>query len=100
MEISIQSFHLRPGKKLLGTVQDKLMKIEKIYDRINICEVTIKKEKTADQKNCIIEAKLDVPGKIIFTKGKAESFETALNKVVYELKEQLTEYKELLNEVR
>lgn len=100
MEISIQSFHLRPGKKLLDAVEAKLMKIEKIFDRINICEVTLKKEKTSDQKNCVIEAKLDVPGRIIFTKEKAESFETALNKVVYELKEQLTEYKELLNEVR
>lgn len=100
MEVNIQSFHLRPGKKLLDAVQNKLMKIEKIYDRINVCEVTLKKEKTSDQKNCLIEAKLDVLGKIIFTKEKAESFETALNKIVYELKQQLTEYKELLNEVR
>jgi len=100
MEITIQSFHLQPGKKLLDAVENKFRRIEKIYDRINVCEVTLKKEKTSNAKNCIIEAKMDVPGKIIFTKEKAETFELALNKVVYELKQQLTHYKEQLNEVR
>lgn len=100
MKVSIQSFHLQPGKKLLAAVENKLMRIGNVYDRINICEVTLKKERTADQKNCVIEVKMDVPGKIIFTKERAQSFETALSKVAYELREQLKEYKDVQNEVR
>ena len=67
MEITIQSFHLQPGKKLLDAVENKFRKIERIYERITICEVTLRKEKTSDQKSCVVEAKLDVPGKVIFT---------------------------------
>lgn len=100
MEITIQSLHLQPGKKLLDAIENKFSRIEKIYDRIQSCEVTLKKEKTSNQKSCIAEVKLNVPGKTLFMKEKAETFESALNKVIYEIRQRLAEYKEHLNEVR
>ena len=60
----------------------------------------LKTEKAANQTNCIVEARLTVPGKTIFTKEKAETFETALSKVIYEIRQHLAGYKGQLHEVR
>jgi putative sigma-54 modulation protein len=100
MQLNIQAFNTRPKEELMSSIRDKFIKLEKFYDRIHYCEVTIDKEKNSEQKNCIIEAKLDMPRKTLFAREKAETFKLALGQVIDSLKEQITTYKEQLQEVR
>jgi ribosome-associated translation inhibitor RaiA len=47
-----------------------------------------------------MEAKMEVPGRLLFASDKDETFEMALDKVIHDLEHQLRRYKEELDERR
>jgi ribosomal subunit interface protein len=100
MELTTRSVHVKTGKKLANSIEHKFSRLEKLYDRIIYCDVTISKEKNAQQKNCVVEAKLEMPKKVLFAKERAENFEMAIDSVVGALESQVTSYKEQLQDVR
>ncbi len=100
MQLQIESPHIEIGKKITNLIRSKFEHLGKIYERINRCDVVLRKEKDDEQKNFFIEAKMEVPRTILFASDKAESFEIALEKVINDLEHQLNRHKEEIEEVR
>lgn len=100
MQLQIESPHIEAGKKITNLIRSKFEHLGKRYDRINRCDVVLRKGKNDKQKYFFIEAKMEVPRKILFANDKAETFEMALDKVINDLEHQLERHKEEINEVR
>ncbi len=98
MKLQIESPHVEPDKKLVKLVRSKFEHLGKKYDRINRCDVLLRKEKSDVQKIFSIEVKMEVPGTMLFASDKAETFELALDKVIHDLEHQLRRFKEEIQE--
>ena len=94
MQIQIQSIHFNANEKLLNDTTEKLSKLEKLYDRIEKCNVILKEEKNREKKKFMVEVRLAVPKEDLFASEQAESFERALDKVSDDLKKQIIRHKE------
>lgn len=100
MKITIESPHIRVSAETIQAIETKLLHLMKKYDRTVICEVVLRKEKNDEQKNFHLEAKLQVPKGVLFAEEKAENFETALDKLIEDIKRQLQKHKERFEEIR
>lgn len=100
MQLQIESPHFEAGKKITKLIHSKFEHLGKRYDRINRCDVVLRKEKNDKREYFFIEAKMEVPRTILFANDKAETFEMALDKVIHDLEHQLDRHKEEINEVR
>ena len=96
MQIQIQSIHFTATDQLADAAIEKLSKLEKLYDRIEYCNVILRKEKSNVKKKFFVEVKLAVPKHDLFASEKAESFERALDMVTDDLKKQVVKHKEKL----
>jgi len=99
MEIKVHSIHFDADKELLTFIQERVDKLDNIFDRILGSEVYLKVEKTSQPINKITEIKLNLPGKEIFAKKQGKSFEEATDIAVDALRRQLKRYKAGLNRV-
>jgi ribosomal subunit interface protein len=61
------------------------------------CDVTLKKENSVSQEGFMVEAKLAIPGKDLFAKEMADSYATAVDKVIDDLVSQINKHKSKLN---
>lgn len=100
MQLQIETPHIEAGKRITDLVRSKFEHLGKRYDRINRCDVVLRKGKDDKQKYFFIEAKMEVPRTILFANDKAGTFEIALDKVINDLEHQLNRHKEEINEVR
>jgi putative sigma-54 modulation protein len=100
MQIQIQSVHFTATEQLQNEAIEKLSKLEKLYDRIEYCNIILRKEKSTDKKKFIVEVKLSVPKHDLFASEKAESFERALDMVTDDLKRQIVKHKEKVSNVK
>lgn len=100
MQLQIESPHIDPNKRLTNLVRSKFEHLGKRYDRINRCDVVLRKGKNDKQKHCFIEAKMEVPRRILFANEEAGTFEMALDKLINDLEHQLDRHKEKISEVR
>lgn len=100
MEVIIESPHIRLSEKLTGLVRSKFESMDKLYDRINHCNVVLRKEKNDMQQKFLVSANMNLPKAVLFGEDRAESFEVALDMVVHDLEHQLRRHKEKLDEKR
>ena len=100
MDVLIESRDIEVSNSLRKEIEKKFQSAGKIYNRAASCDITIFKENDTEQNNYCIEAKIVVPRNVLFAREKAESFESALDKLVTDLKHQPLKYKEKLEEVR
>jgi ribosomal subunit interface protein len=91
---------LEPGKKLTDLIQAKFDHLGKRYERIGHCDVVLRKEPGDMLKNYFVEAKMTLPGAILFSSDRNTTFKTALDKVIHDLEHQLRHFKEVLEERR
>lgn len=96
MQLQIESPHFEPGSKLERLIESKFHHLENIYDRIGHCDVVLRKEKSDQNKPYSIEAKMEVPGNLLFASEREHSPELALRKLMKDIEHQLTRYKEEL----
>ncbi len=94
MKTQIQSIHFAADKILSDLIEEKLDKLDKIYDRIESCHVILKIDKDSKNKNKLVEISMILPGKRLFAKTQSEAFETAFEKVLEEIKKQLVKRKD------
>ena len=94
MQVTIQSAPLTVGNDVISKANEKLMKLQKIYEHIERCSVILKKEKNDEGKNYLVEVRLAVPRGELCAAETAESYGRALHYVVADLKKQLTKHKE------
>jgi putative sigma-54 modulation protein len=100
MEIHIQSFNGDVSNNFKKVIKKKFQSAARIYKRAVCCDVALLKENNDKYNDYCIEAKIVVPGNVLFAKESAENFESALDKLITDVKHQLLKYKEKLEEVR
>jgi|SRR5690554_59638 len=94
MKLNMQSIHFDADRKLIDFIQKKTDKLETYYDQIIDGEVIMRLEKHDRMENKIVEIKLNVPGRQLFAKNQAESFESAADEAVEGLRRQIKKHKQ------
>lgn len=100
MRLQIESPHFEVSEKIIGLVENKFDHLGRMYNRINHCDIALRKEKNDLQNSFCIEAKIEVPGSILFAIERDKNFESALKKIIEDLDRQLNKYKEKLEAFR
>ncbi len=100
MKIQIQSVGFKADEAHTKSVTEKLSKLEKFYDRIEKCDVTLKVENDDRNKNYVVEVRLAVPKEDVFSTERAESFSRALILISADLKKMLIRHKNKMKEPR
>ena len=99
MKITIQTPHIQKlNEETQKAIQEKFERFEKEYDRIERCNILLKKEKNTKRENFLVEATLVVPGNDLFAKELADSFEIAAEKVCQDLERQIKKHKAKLHQ--
>ena len=94
MQKQVHTIHFKAEEDLLNFIDEKLDKLTLFSQGITTCEVYLKLEKEVNHENKLVEIKLHVPGKELFTKKHSASFEDATNHALEALKKQLIKEKE------
>jgi len=89
MQVQIHSIHFDADQSLLDFVTTKLDKLLTYNNDIQNCEVFLRVEKSDTRENKIVEVKAHVPGKDLFAKKRASSFEAAMDEVHEALRRQV-----------
>ena len=97
MNIKINSVKFKADPKLESFVNNKVSKLERTFDNITSCEVSLKVDKPESDNNKIVEIQLVLPGQTLFNSKQADSFEEAVLQAVDATKNQLSKYKEKFN---
>ncbi|WP_207432996.1 ribosome hibernation-promoting factor, HPF/YfiA family [Sabulibacter ruber] len=96
MKLQIRSVHFTADQSLLDFLQRKVDKLDTFFDRIVSGEVVLRVERPETHDNKLVELKLFVPGATLFCSEEANTFETATDKAVEDMKKQLIRYKDKL----
>lgn len=94
MDIKVQAVHFKADQKLIDYTEEKVGKLALFNDHIVTAEVFLRLENTTDVENKIAEVKLLVPGKELFSKKQAKSFEEAVDLASEALRKQVVKEKE------
>lgn len=94
MNIKINSVKFDADKKLENFIEERVGKLNKIYDDIIGVEVFLKLDNNPAVDNKITEIKVEVPGNDLFVKKQTKSFEESTDVAVEALKRQLRKHKE------
>ena len=89
MDIQIHSIHFDADRGLLDFINSKLNKLIKFNDTIISADVFLRIEKNDERENKLVDIKLHVPGKELFAKKHATSFEAAVDEVTKALRKQV-----------
>ncbi|GGZ22000.1 hypothetical protein GCM10007049_13470 [Echinicola pacifica] len=96
MKLQMHSIHFDADQKLIDFIQKKADKLDTFYDNIIDGEVFLRLDKNEKNENKIVEIKLNLPGKQLFAKNQADSFEAATDDAVEGLRRQIKKFKEKL----
>ena len=94
MKVNITSVHFKTDKKLENFIQNKIEKLNNLYDGIIGSEVTLRLDKNEKEGNKVAEIKIIIPGNDLFAKKQAKTFEQATDNAIEALKKQLTKHKD------
>ena len=97
MDIKVQAVHFKADQKLIEYTEDKVGKLALFNDHIVTAEVFLRLENTTDVENKVAEVKLLVPGKELFSKKQAKSFEEAVDLASEALRKQVVKEKEKIS---
>lgn len=100
MEIRIESPHFTPDESLNTSIMEKVGKLEHLGERLIRSDVCLKLDKSDKDDNKICEIKVLGPGKSLFAKKRALTFDDALTKTVHAIEEQLRRKKTKLEKVK
>ena len=89
MDILIHSIHFDADRGLLDFIKSKLNKLVTFNDAIISADVFLRIEKNDERENKLVDIKLHVPGKELFAKKHATSFEAAVDEVTEALRRQV-----------
>ncbi|GAB5552294.1 MAG: ribosome-associated translation inhibitor RaiA [Saprospiraceae bacterium] len=93
MKIYTKAIQFKADGKLYDRIDQKLSKMERLFDRIIDASVNLKLENSGQVKDKILEVKMNVPGSTLIASATDKTFESALDTVVDSLKKQLIKYK-------
>lgn len=93
MEFKVNAVHFTADKSLITFVEDKVKKLENMYDHIISGEVFLRLDNAGDKENKIAEVKILIPGNELFASKQGRSFEEATDLAVSALKKQVEKHK-------
>jgi len=99
MRLRVHSIHFDADRKLINFIQQKLDKLHKFYDRLVGGEVFLRINNEG-VKNKTVEIRISVPGRKLFAKEQARSFEVAIDSATDSLRSQLDRFKTRLKTKR
>lgn len=94
MDIKVQAVHFTADQKLIDYVESKVSKLNLFNDHIVSTEVFLRLDNTTEVENKIGEVKIHLPGKELFAKKQAKSFEEAIDLASEALRKQVLKDKE------
>ncbi len=89
MQINVHSVHFKADSKLIHFIEGRLQKLELFHDKLIDASVYLRLDRNNENGNKISEIKLNIPGKDLFAKRRASSFEEATDLVIEALRRQL-----------
>jgi len=98
MKVHTQSVNFNADQKLLNFIQDRMDKLDRVYDKVIKSDVFLKVENTSDKENKIFEARVNVPGDSFVVKKVCKTFEEGADSAVSSLERQLKKRKEKLRQ--
>jgi putative sigma-54 modulation protein len=98
MKVNIQSIHFDADSKLLDFITKKVQKVNILFDEINIVDVFLRLEKDSEKNNKSVEIKINMMGNQLFTKENSNTFETATDLAIDNIKAQVRKLKEKAQE--
>jgi putative sigma-54 modulation protein len=99
MKLQVHSIHFDADRKLIDFIQQRVDKLHTFYDRLVDGEVFLRLNNEGVE-NKTVEIKLTVPGKKLFAKEQARSFEAAADLATEALRNQLKKFKTRIEEKR
>jgi putative sigma-54 modulation protein len=94
MKVNVHAVNFAVDKKLVDFIQERMIKLEKYYDKIVSFDVFLKVEKTSEKENKIVEVKIHVPGDDFMVKKQCKTFEEAIEVSAESLERLLIKRKE------
>ena len=92
MKLQVHSIHFNADQKLIDFIQQRVDKLQTFYDSMVDGEVFLRlNNEGIDNKT--VEIKLSVPGRQLFAKEQARSFEAAADLATEALTAQLKKFK-------
>ena len=92
MRLQVHSIHFDADQKLIDFIQQRVDKLQIFYDRLVKGEVFLRINNEGIE-NKTVEIKLSVPGKKLFAKEQARTFEAAVDMATDALRNQLKKFK-------
>ncbi|MBS1977068.1 MAG: ribosome-associated translation inhibitor RaiA [Bacteroidetes bacterium] len=99
MKIQVHSIHFDADRKLIEFVEQRIGKLQTFYDRMTDGEVFLRLNNEG-VNNKTVEIRINVPGKQLFAKEQAKSFEAAADLATEALENQLKKFKTKLKDGR
>jgi putative sigma-54 modulation protein len=99
MKLQVHSIHFDADQKLIDFIQQRVDKLHTFYDRLVDGEVFLRLNNEGIE-NKTVEIKLTVPGRKLFAKEQARSFEAAADQATEALRNQLKKFKTKVEERR
>lgn len=94
MKVDVHAVNFNVDKKLVDFVQERMVKLEKYYDKVVSSDVYLKLDNTSDKENKIVEMKIIVPGDDFLVKKQCKSFEEAVELAAESIERLLVKRKE------
>lgn len=92
MRLQVHSIHFDADRKLIDFIQQRLDKLHTFYDRLVGGEVFLRLNNEGVE-NKTVEIRISVPGRKLFAKEHARSFEAAVDLATEALRSQLGRFK-------
>ncbi len=93
MEVKIQSVGFKATEKLREFTTNKVNKLDTFSDILQSADVFFKLVNTTDEENKEAEISIKTPGKELFSKKTAKSFEEAVDLAIDALRNQIEKMK-------
>ncbi len=94
IQLNIQSLHFKIDEDLHNYLLTEIEKLGKTYYKIEKCDLVLKLEKSSIGNDCIVDAKLFVPGTTLYSLANSNDFKLAAKKVFEDMREQLLRHKD------
>jgi putative sigma-54 modulation protein len=94
MKVNVHAVNFNVDRKLVDFINERLVKLEKYYDKVVSSDVFLKVEKTSEKENKVVEVKIHVPGDDFMVKKQCKTFEEGVELASESLERLLVKRKE------
>ena len=94
MKVNVHAVNFNVDRKLVDFINERLVNLEKYYDKVVSSDVFLKVEKTSEKENKVVEVKIHVPGDDFMVKKQCKTFEEGVELASESLERLLVKRKE------